>query len=146
MPPTRTAPRAKSRGFEQLLTLYPPKVQDLARQTRELILELVPKAEQAVDAKRPFISYGFGPGYKGIVCVISLSKAGVKLVLAHAAALPDPTGLLEGAGNVHRHIAVKTPDDLRQPGVRPLVAATYQAWRDRRSRLSPTSPTPGHRP
>lgn len=114
------------------MTLYPPKVQDLARRTRELILELVPKAEQTVDAKRPFMSYGFGPGYKGIVCVISLSKSGVKLALAHAAALPDPTGLREGAGKVHRHIVVRTPDDLRRPGVKPLVAATYKAWRDRR--------------
>lgn len=122
----------RQRTFADVLSAYPPTVQSLARQTRELVRELLPDAEQRVDANKPFASYGFGPGYKGIVCVISVSKTGVKLVLAEGATLPDPSGLLEGAGKVHRHIAFKTAQDLQQPGVKALVAAAYRTWRERR--------------
>jgi hypothetical protein len=121
-----------SRTFEQLLAAYPPGVQTLARQTRALVLQLLPDVEQTVDAKGPYVCYGRGPGYKGIVCTISVNKTGVKLALAHGATLPDPTGLLEGAGKVHRHVVVTTADDLRQPGLEPLVRATDRAWQKRR--------------
>jgi len=53
------------------------------------------------------VGYGYGPGYKGPVCTLILSKTGVKLGLPYAAALSDPDGLLEGTGKVHRFVQLR---------------------------------------
>jgi hypothetical protein len=43
--------------------------------------------------------------------------------LAGCASLADPDRLLEGSGNVHRYIAMKSVDDLRRPEVEALIRA-----------------------
>lgn len=121
----------KTRTLEELLADYPREVQTLARQTRAFVLDLLPNAQQFVDGSGPYIGYGYGAGYKDLVCTIIVSKGGVKLGVVGGATLPDPKGLLEGSGKVHRHIVVKTADDLRKPGVKPLIRAAFSAWRKR---------------
>jgi hypothetical protein len=119
------------RTLDTLAAGYPPEIRSLALQAREFILDHVPGAEENVDARGPYVSYGYGPGYRGIVCYLTLSKKGVKLGLAEGAALPDPRGLLEGEGKAHRHVPLATPSDLRKPGLKPLVRACVAAWRKR---------------
>ena len=121
--------------FEGVLDRYPPEVQDLARKTRRLVLELLPDAEESVDSSVGVVGYGYGAGYRGLICTIILSRSGVKLGLSHGAELPDPNGLLQGAGKVHRHVAIMTASDLRRPGVKPLLRAAAAAWRRRERRL-----------
>jgi hypothetical protein len=123
-----------ARTFDQLVDRYPPDVQALARRARALVLELLPKAEESVDSGGPYISYGYGPGYTGVVCYITVNKKGVNLGLAHGADLPDPRGLLEGTGKRHRHVVVERTADLSQPGLKPLVRAALRAWRARGER------------
>ena len=119
------------KSFDDLLAKYPSNVQALALGTRKLILELLPEAEETVDQSAPVVGYGYGPGYKGTICTLILSKAGVKLGLARGAELPDPKGLLEGAGNVHRYVRIETSSDLRKPGLKPLMKAAVAAWKKR---------------
>jgi hypothetical protein len=57
----------------------------------------------------------------------------VKLGLAYGADLPDPKGLLAGAGKVHRHIAFKSVAEMKRAGVKPLLKATFAAWKVRAS-------------
>ncbi len=123
----------KTRTLDELLANYSRDVQLLARGTRAFVLELLPGVEEHVDGSGPYVGYGYGAGYKDQICTIIISKAGVKLGLVGGAALPDPRGLLEGSGKVHRHIVIKTVDDLRKPGVRPLLRAATAAWRKRKS-------------
>ena len=80
-----------------------------------------------MDDSQPYVGYGYSPGYKGLVCTLILSQGGVKLGIAGGAALPDPERLLEGTGKRHRHIALRTPADLRRGGVRALVRAAAAA-------------------
>lgn len=124
-------PAARTRTLAELLAAYPHDIQTLARQTRGFVLELLPGALETVDGSGPFIGYGYGPGYNGLICTINVSKTGVKLALAGGASLEDPDGLLEGAGRVHRHIVIEAADDLRRPGVKRLVRAAHAAWRKR---------------
>jgi hypothetical protein len=51
----------------------------------------------------------------------------VKLGLAGGAMLADPHGLLAGAGKVHRHIPMRTLEDLEQAGIKPLVLGARTA-------------------
>ena len=118
-----------SRTFEQLAKTYPPAVQNLAREAREFVLDLMGgDAQESIDNSGPYAFYSYAPGYKGLVCSLILSKTGVKLGLSHGASLDDRHKLLEGAGKVHKHIPLKSSADLRRPAVRALVKAATKRW------------------
>lgn len=116
---------------DKLLARYPPGVQTLAKRARRLILRLLPRVEETADRSSGIVAYGYGPGYKGMVCTLILSKAGVKIGLVRGGELEDPRGLLEGRGKVHRFIPLTSPADLARPGVSDLIAAAYAAWQAR---------------
>ena len=109
------------------LESYPENVQTLTRQARKLLREWLPGAKETVDESARMFAYGYAPGYKGMVCTLILSKTGIKLGIVRGASFPDPHHLLRGAGKVHRHVPMKAPADLRQPGVRELVSAASAA-------------------
>jgi hypothetical protein len=110
-------------SFEKKIDSYPLEIQKLARAVRALVTELLPDVEETVDASAPVVGYGYGSGYKGLVCTLILSRSSVKLGLTQGATLPDPNHLLQGAGKVHRHIPFETAADLQRTGIRPLVRA-----------------------
>ncbi len=119
----------------ELLETYPLDVRDLALEARKMIGSIVPNLQEMVDGSAKIIGYGFGPGYADLICTIILSKRGVKLGIARSAVLPDPHGLLEGTGKVHRYIALTKPSDLRKPGIKQLVKAAVAAWKKRSKTL-----------
>ena len=115
----------------KLLARYPDDVQALALEATKLIRRLLTDVEESADSSAGLISFGYGPGYKGMVCTLILSKTGVKVGLVRGSELDDPRGLLAGSGKVHRYIQMKSAGDLRRPGVSTLIKATYAAWRAR---------------
>jgi len=119
------------RTVKTLLDAYPTDVQALASAVRESLRKWLPGVEETADSSAPVIAYGYGPGYRGTVCTLILSKSGVKLGLVRGGDLADPRRLLEGSGRVHRYIQLRTIADLRRAGVRQLVSATYAAWKQR---------------
>jgi len=121
----------KSRSAEDVLQSCPPDVQVLADKARRLLLKLLPKAEETVDPTASVLSYGYGPGYRGMICTLLLSKSGVKIGLVGGAELADPNGLLEGSGKKHKYIQLKMASDLNRPGVKQLIKAAHAAWRQR---------------
>jgi hypothetical protein len=121
------------RTFDDVVGSHAADVQALALQARKFLLAMLPGAEERVDTRGPYVSYGYGPGYKGIVCYLTISKTGVKLGIAESTGLPDPRRLLRGSGKSHRHVPLTAPADLRQPGLRPLVRSGLAAWQKRHS-------------
>jgi hypothetical protein len=113
-------------AIDTLLRSYPEDVQILARQARKTLREWLPNADERADPSARMVGYGYGPGYKGMICTLILSKSGIKLGLVGGAALADPRGLLGGTGKVHRHVQLRTVRDLQHAG---LKAAG--AWRER---------------
>jgi hypothetical protein len=106
-----------------LLALYSPEVRSLALETRTFLLDLIPGAMEIVDTKSRLIGYGFGAGYKDMVCSVMPTKAGITLGIGWASELPDPHKLLEGTGKVHRHVKLKTRSDLKTPALKALLKA-----------------------
>ena len=72
-----------SRSAEVILKSYSPEVQAEANNARRLLLKLLPGAEESVDPSAAVLSYGYDPGYRGMVCTLILSKSGVKLGTPH---------------------------------------------------------------
>jgi type II secretory pathway pseudopilin PulG len=68
-----------------------------------------------------------GSGYSGLVCTIIPSKTGVKLGIVGSARFPDPKGLLEGAGKLHRYVQFTEPAALKRAGIKPLLTAARAA-------------------
>jgi len=53
----------KSRSAEEVLESCSPDVRVLADKARQLLLKLLPQAEESVDPTASVLSYGYGPGY-----------------------------------------------------------------------------------
>jgi hypothetical protein len=117
-----------SRSAAEVLQSCPPEAQVLADKARRLLLKLLPEAEETVDPTASVLSYGYGPGYRGMICTLLLSKSGVKIGFVNGATLPDPAGLLEGSGKKHKYIQLKTSSDLNRSAVKQLIQAAYVAW------------------
>jgi hypothetical protein len=126
-----TANVAANAAIGTLLGAYPEDVQKLARQARKTLREWLPNAVEGVDTSARMFAYSYGPGYKGMVCTLLLSKSGVKLGLVGGAALADPRGLLAGAGKVHRHVQLRAVGDLQQAGLKQLVLGASAACQKR---------------
>ena len=113
--------KTSPKELDDLLSAYPENVQEVALGIRELILAAVPDANEMVDAPARVVGYGHGDGYKGMICTIILSKQGVKLGIVGGASLPDPNGLMEGAGKKHRYVVLNAPADLKKKGIAELI-------------------------
>lgn len=115
--------KTSTKELDDLLSAYSANVQEVALGIRKLILMAVPDANEMVDAPARVIGYGHGDGYKGMICTIILSKNGVKLGIVGGASVPDPNGLLEGAGKKHRYVVLNAPADLKKKGIGDLIKA-----------------------
>jgi hypothetical protein len=122
---------AQKSEADALLAAYPEAVRELADAARIALAKALPGAAEGVDRSAKLLSYSYGPGYKGLVCTLLLSKTGVKLGVFRGSELPDPSGLLQGAGKVHRHVQLRSPTDLERPELKRLLAAALAAFRER---------------
>ena len=113
----------QKQAVSDLLALYAPDIRSLAFETRAFLLEAIPGAMEVVDTKSKVIGYGFGTGYKDMVCSMMPTKAGITLGIAWATELPDPQKLLQGTGKVHKHVKLKTKSDLKTPALKALLEA-----------------------
>jgi hypothetical protein len=112
------------------LATYPPSVCDVALELRRTIVAAIPGVRETLDRSGRIVSYGFGSGYSDMICTIIPSKKGVKLGIVRGTKLPDPNGLMEGTGKVHRYVALVKLDDLKRPGLKPLLKTAVAAWKD----------------
>src|ERR1700735_4123811 len=120
------------KAIADLLEPYSPEVQKLALATRAFVLKVIPKAGEQVDSKSTVIGYGFGPGYKDMICSLMPAKGWVTLGIGWGTELPDPEKLLEGAGKVHRHVKVKSESDLKVPALAVLLKDGVAHWESKR--------------
>jgi hypothetical protein len=121
------------RQVEAFLARYPTEARELAHAARSRLADALPGAQESVDTAAKLLAYSYGPGYKGLVCTLIMSKTGVKLGIFRGAELPDPAGLLQGTGKVHRHVQLRRVEDLDRPGLRHLLETALAAWRKRSS-------------
>ncbi len=108
--------------FDEMLVQYTPAVQALARQARDLIIEIYPDVVEVPWARQRIAGYGVGAKKMSEqFCYIAPQKSYVNLGFYYGAELPDPAGLLEGSGALMRHIKLRQPSDLEQAALRAMV-------------------------
>ena len=120
-----------SQDVDAFLARYPAPVQETASAARRLLKATLPDIAETVDESAKLLGYGYGPGYKGLVCTLIMSQTGVKIGIVRGSELPDPKHLMAGAGKVHRHVQLRRADDIERPGLSQLLKAALAAWRKR---------------
>jgi len=122
-------PNDSSAQIDPLIDQYGPEIRKLIDSARRTLRSAFPGCAETADSKARLLGYGYGPGYKGTVSTLILSKTGVKIGIPFGASLKDPTHLLTGEGKVHRHVAVFEPADLKTPALKSLLRDALSAWK-----------------
>lgn len=115
--------------FEKAIESFSPEIQEIARNTRELIHEVLPQVVEVVWVRQKNTGFGTGPKKNTEhLCWLMPATHHVNLGFNYGAELPDPTHLREGTGKLFRHIKIRTIDDLKNPNLIQLLkfATTYR--------------------
>jgi hypothetical protein len=115
------SPRAQLNGF---IAKYSPDIAAEARAALIRMRRLIPGAVELVYDNYNALAVAFGPSERASEAVVSIAvyPRWVSLFfLQDGPRLPDPEGLLNGAGTKVRHIVLESAKDLDKPAVRLLI-------------------------
>jgi len=109
--------------FEDIIALA-PQHEAVLHALRALAQELHPEAVEVARPGDRAVSWGWGPKKMSEAYAYALPYAAhVNLGFYRGAALPDPTGLLQGTGKAMRHLAVRQVAEIAAPAIRALLIA-----------------------
>jgi len=99
---------------------------EIAAQAYAILARLrtqLPHALELVYDNYNALAIGFGPSERASEAIISIAvfPRWVSLFFLQAKGLPDPTSILQGKGNVARHIVLSTPSALDDPAIQALI-------------------------
>lgn len=114
-----------------ILARYDGPVSVLASQARYFLLSELENIQEIPDQSINLIGYGYGTGYKDLICTLMLSKKNVKIGFYKGSELPDPQKLLTGTGKVHRYVEINSEKDITNPALRKLLTAAKKAFKKR---------------
>ena len=99
----------------------------MALALRELVLTEAPEAEEVLYSVYAKVIVFKIPGRKrGAFCNVAAYANHVNLVFYYGAGLPDPHGLLRGAGRQMRHIRFDSPNALRRRYLRNYIRTSMK--------------------
>ncbi len=116
-----STPAAQLAGF---MAKYTPAMAREGRAALRRMRQLVPGAVQMVYDNWNGLVVGFGPNDRASDAVVSILLVPDHVTLCFiqdGPSLPDPDRLLQGSGNVVRHIKLASAADLDKPAIRALV-------------------------
>jgi hypothetical protein len=98
------------RQLDSFLAKYSPEIETFARRALATMRKLVPGAIEMVYDNYNWLVIGFSPSERPSEAIFSLvlPPNAVTLCFLQGAGLPDPSGLLQGSGNVVRNIRLYT--------------------------------------
>jgi len=105
------------------LDKFTPEIAALARRTLARMRQRLPGAVEFVYDNYYALAIGFGPTERPSEAVLSvvLYPRWILLYFLQGAVLPDPAGLLKGAGKVGRHLVLHDDTPLDSPEVHALI-------------------------
>lgn len=92
------------------------KLEPVAKSVRALVVKTAAGCEEYVS---PWKTPAFD--LNGPLCVFVLGKESVTLAFLRGALLPDPEKLLEGKAKGVRNLKLRSPEEVKRPGVKALI-------------------------
>ncbi len=113
------------------LARYTDEVAALAEAILGEMRRLYPTALELVYDNYNALAIGFGPTERPSEAIFSIAvfPRWVSLFFLQARGLPDPEGILRGAGSVARHVVLPSPAALGEPALRTLMLAALERAR-----------------
>ncbi len=124
--PSTESPAQQLAGF---IAKFDPAIARLVRAARAVLRkEFFPTGVELVYDNYNALAIGWGGTERASDVILSLGvyARGVSLYFTHGKKLPDPQGLLEGAGNQGRFVRLTEAAILNQPGVVALIRAAIK--------------------
>jgi len=111
------------RQVSGFIARFDPAVAKIARAARTKMRKRLPTAVELVYDNYNALAIGFGPTERTSEAVLSIAvyARGVNLYFLRGASLPDPDGLLQGAGSRGRFVRLPSASVLDDPRVAWLV-------------------------
>jgi hypothetical protein len=136
----REITRSPARQLAGFLAKYDPAVRRVAVEAIASLRARLPGTVELVYDSYNNLAVTFGPTERVADAVFSITvyPRRVSLFFTHGAGLPDPQGLLIGAGSRIRHIVLDDASMLDRPAVRRLMRAAVV-----RAGLEPDRAQPG---
>jgi hypothetical protein len=106
---------------EDILAWHTPEVRSIAERLRDLVRQAVPAATERVYPG--FYAIAYRHPKNGYFCGIFPQVDSVNLLFERGALLPDPYGLLEGAGQQVRYLVIHNSDDIPTEPIKELLMA-----------------------
>jgi hypothetical protein len=121
--------RTPARQLSIFLAKFEPRVAVSARSALARLRKRLPGATELVYDNYNALAIGFGPSDKASEAIFSIAvfPRWVSLFFLQGAKLPDPDGLLKGAGTKVRHIVLTEPSVLEQSSVKKLMAIAMKS-------------------
>jgi len=123
---------------EDILAEHTPKVRALAKSLRNLVLKTVPNAIEL--AYPVWHGIGYRHPESGYFCGVFPQKDSVKLGFEFGVLLPDPNGLLEGAGKQVRYVTIKDNKDIRVGAIKKLLLVAITLPESREVKMGLVTP------
>jgi hypothetical protein len=108
----------------EFLRRYPPAIQSLTLGVRSVVHEEVAPCHEHLFNLPRTVVLAYSATARMIadgVCVVTAWRQHVTLGFSRGVDLPDPAGLLRGAGKAMRHVRLTTLADLGRPEIRALL-------------------------
>jgi hypothetical protein len=113
--------------FNDTVAKSNPTVRKLAASLRKLVSDIYPDVVEVPWPKLRVVGYGVGPKKSTEhFCYIGVYGTHVNLGFNHGLHLPDPNGILEGAGKKFRHVKIDKLEDVKKPALRRLLRAAVE--------------------
>jgi hypothetical protein len=128
VPTIEQTPEAELRSY---IGRFDPKIQKLTRSVRAALRKRFPTANELAYDYGSSVVIGYSPTERGIDAIVALAGRadGVRLYLSPGPKLPDPKGILLGAGKETRYLEVGAASRLAHPDVKALIAAAIELAR-----------------
>jgi hypothetical protein len=116
------------RALDSFIAKFEPVNAELIRDCRTELKALLPTAIEIVYDNYNLFVIGYCSSERSSDCIVSIAAAanGVGLSFYYGAALPDPTGILEGSGKQNRFIRLPTAGRLKDSEVVNLIYAAAE--------------------
>jgi hypothetical protein len=124
----RAETESAEKQLERFLDAFAPEVAGLARKTLATLRKRLPYAKELVYDNYNALAIGFSPSERSSegVFSIALYPEHINFFFLQGAKLPDPEGLLQGAGSVVRHIAKIDEKTLDRPDVKAMMTTAMK--------------------
>jgi hypothetical protein len=117
--------RTRTGTFEDLFAEHSADVKAIANRLREIILEVLPGAEEKVYLGWKIALYNL----PNEVCGIQPVNKYCNLYFSKGAQMNDPDELLEGTGKNIRHVKVRSLDDIPADKFKALIREAHRLAR-----------------